>query len=93
MYLFFIPYTELRDRITTVQHCSRQAPSTPKRSILAYNLSCLPKFADLFGGFGNIIGCNYFFLHQAAIITFDCRLSAAAAKRSMENCGMSLIGS
>ncbi len=86
MSLLFIPYTELRDRITTVQQCSRH--------VLAYNLSCLPKFADLFGGFGNIIGCNYFFLHQAAIITFDCRLSAAAAaKRSMENCGMSLTGS
>ncbi len=37
--------------------------------------------------------CNYYFLHQAAIIIFDCRQSAAAAKRSMENCGMSLIGS
>ncbi len=37
MYLFFIPYTELRDQISTVQQCSRHAPNT---SILA----CLPNF-------------------------------------------------
>ncbi len=67
--------------------------SVPHRSILARNVGCLPNFADIFGGFGKVVACDYFYLRQAAVVTYASPKAAQAARRSLQNSKISLIAS
>ncbi len=50
------------------------------RSILARNVGCLPNFADIFGGFGKVVACDYYYLRQAAVVTYASPKTAQAER-------------